>query len=253
MSYYVFLGVIPLPVTPAKISIKTPSKNQTVTLINDGEINILKTPGLREISFDFLLPQGRYPFTNEFALAKEYTASVYIPLLNTLNGVDLSTGVSSVDKMLSGVNDILTQKPPFQFIVTRMSPSGKILYHTNIKCQIESLTYDEDAEAHGLDVMCSITLKEYKDYGTSQSLFDKVMEVASLGVGAATTVFASTSSERSTSSKSTPTKYTVKEGDTLWNICKQQLGDGQKYKEIAKLNNIENPDLIQVGQVLRLK
>ena len=245
MSYYVFLGVIPLPVTPAKINITTPSKNQTVTLINDGEINILKTPGLREISFDFLLPQAKYPFTNEFALAKDYTASVYIPLLNTLNGVDLSTGVSKIDSMLSGVNDILTQKPPFQFIVTRMSPSGKILYYTNIKCQIEDLTYDEDAEAHGLDVMCSIKLKEYKDYGTSQSLFDAVMEVASLGVGAATTVFASTSTERSTSSKSTPTKYTVKEGDTLWNICKQQLGDGQKYKEIAKLNNLENPDLIK--------
>ena len=86
MSYYVFLGVIPLPITPAKISITTPSKNQTVTLINDGEINILKTPGLREISFDFLLPQNKYPFMNEFALAKENTASVYIPLLNTLNG-----------------------------------------------------------------------------------------------------------------------------------------------------------------------
>lgn len=256
MSYYVFLGVIPLPVTPSKISITTPSKNQTVTLINDGEINILKTPGLREISFDFLLPQNKYPFTNEFALAKEGTASVYIPLLNTLNGNGgIGTGISKVNNMLNldKVNDILNIKPPFQFIVTRMSPSGGIRFFTNIKCQIESLTYDEDAEAHGLDVMCSITLKEYKDYGATSSLFDTIQEVASLGVGAATTVFAATSSKRSTTSKSTPTKYTVKEGDTLWNICKQQLGDGQKYKEVAKLNNLENPDLIKVGQVLRLK
>ena len=123
MSYYVFLGVIPLPITPAKISITTPSKNQTVTLINDGEINILKTPGLREISFDFLLPQNKYPFMNEFALAKENTASVYIPLLNTLNGNGgVGTGIDKVNNALKldKVNDILNIKPPFQFIVTRM-------------------------------------------------------------------------------------------------------------------------------------
>ena len=151
MSYYVFLGVIPLPITPAKISITTPSKNQTVTLINDGEINILKTPGLREISFDFLLPQNKYPFMNEFALAKENTASVYIPLLNTLNGNGgVGTGIDKVNNALKldKVNDILNIKPPFQFIVTRMSPSGGIRFFTNIKCQIESLEYDEDAEAH---------------------------------------------------------------------------------------------------------
>lgn len=249
--YYFFLGTIPLPVAPSALNIATPSKNQTVTLINDGEINILKTPGLREISFEFLLPQNKYPFTNPYALAQEYTASVYIPLLNTLNGVKISTGIQSADQLISPANDILTSKPPFQFIVTRMSPSGKVLYFTNIKCQIESLEYDEDAEAHGLDVMCRINLKEYKDYGTQQSLLSTVASVASMGV-AATSFFVS-EKERSTSSKSTPTKYTVKKGDTLWNICKTHLGDGQKYKEIAELNNIENPDKIFVGQVLRLK
>lgn len=246
--YYFFLGTIPLPVTPASLNIKTPSKNQTVTLINDGEINILKTPGLREISFEFMLPQNKYPFTNPYALAKEYTASVYIPLLNTLNGIKLETGVKRWDYALSPATDILASKPPFQFIVTRMSPKGKILFFTNIRCQIEDLEYDEDAASHGLDVMCRITLKEYKDFGTSRSL---IAQAAQLGVAA--TSFFVESKERSTSTKSTPTKYTVKKGDTLWNICKEKLGDGQKYKEIAKLNNIENPDLIKVGQVLRLK
>ena len=248
--YYFFLGAIPLPVTPSSLNIKTPSKNQTVTLINDGEINILKTPGLREISFEFLLPQNRYPFMNPYALAKEYTATVYIPLLNTLNGVKLNTGIQKVDEFASPVMDVLTSKPPFQFIVTRMSPDGEIRYFTNIKCQIEDLEYDEDAVNHGSDVMCKITLREYKEYGT-QSLLGVVATAAQFGVAA--TSFFVESNERSTSSKSTPTKYTVKEGDTLWNICKEQLGDGQKYKEIAELNNIANPDVIHVGQVLRLK
>lgn len=43
--------------------------------------------------------------------------------------------------------------------------------------------------------------------------------------------------------------YTVKRGDTLYGIA---LDHGQDYREIAAWNNIANPNLIQVGQVLRV-
>ena len=46
--------------------------------------------------------------------------------------------------------------------------------------------------------------------------------------------------------------YTVKKGDCLWNIAKRELGDGTKYKEIAKKNGISNPNKIYPGQVLKL-
>lgn len=46
--------------------------------------------------------------------------------------------------------------------------------------------------------------------------------------------------------------YTVKKGDTLWSIAKQYLGAGSKYQELAKWNNISNPNLISIGQVLQL-
>jgi lipoprotein NlpD len=46
-----------------------------------------------------------------------------------------------------------------------------------------------------------------------------------------------------------PPTYTVKRGDTLHAIA---LDHGLDYRELAALNNIENPNLIQVGQVLRL-
>ena len=48
--------------------------------------------------------------------------------------------------------------------------------------------------------------------------------------------------------------YTVKKGDCLWNIAKQFLGDGTRYKEIYELNRdkIVNPNLIYPGQVLTL-
>ena len=43
--------------------------------------------------------------------------------------------------------------------------------------------------------------------------------------------------------------YTVKSGDTLSEICARV---GVSYQEIARINNIENPDLIFPGQVFRI-
>lgn len=47
-------------------------------------------------------------------------------------------------------------------------------------------------------------------------------------------------------------EYVVKDKDTLWRIAQQKLGNGNRYPEIAKLNNLTNPNLIRVGQVLKL-
>ena len=46
--------------------------------------------------------------------------------------------------------------------------------------------------------------------------------------------------------------HTVVAGDTLFNIAKQYLGDGNRYPELAKANNIANPDHIEVGQVITI-
>ena len=44
--------------------------------------------------------------------------------------------------------------------------------------------------------------------------------------------------------------YTVVKGDTLWAIAQKYYGDGNKYKDIAKANNLSNPDIIHAGQKL---
>lgn len=46
-----------------------------------------------------------------------------------------------------------------------------------------------------------------------------------------------------------PGYYTVKPGDTLIRIG---LDTGQSWKDIARWNNMDNPNLIEVGQVLRV-
>jgi nucleoid-associated protein YgaU len=53
-------------------------------------------------------------------------------------------------------------------------------------------------------------------------------------------------------SEATSASYAVKRGDTLWAIAEAKLGDGGRYKELAKLNNLADPGAIRAGQVLKL-
>ncbi|WP_265515847.1 tetratricopeptide repeat protein [Nitratireductor luteus] len=51
-----------------------------------------------------------------------------------------------------------------------------------------------------------------------------------------------------------PALYTVKPGQTLWSIAAEELGDGERFREILKLNPVlgGNPDRIEVGQEIKL-
>jgi nucleoid-associated protein YgaU len=43
--------------------------------------------------------------------------------------------------------------------------------------------------------------------------------------------------------------YTVEKGDSLWKIAVRAYGDGYKWVEIAKANNLKNPNIIHKGNV----
>ncbi len=43
-------------------------------------------------------------------------------------------------------------------------------------------------------------------------------------------------------------EYVIKEGETLWSISQRFYNDGQKYKMLMEVNNIDDLDKVQVGQ-----
>lgn len=47
------------------------------------------------------------------------------------------------------------------------------------------------------------------------------------------------------------TTHTVKKGDTLWSIAKKYLGDGNRYKEIQKVNGLKDT-VIYPGTVIQI-
>lgn len=49
-----------------------------------------------------------------------------------------------------------------------------------------------------------------------------------------------------------PGKYTVKDGDTLFTVAEKYYQNGDLFTEIAKANQLDNPDLITTGQVLNI-
>lgn len=56
--YSMYIEDVLFPVTPGKISYKIGNNNKTITLINEGEVNLIKTPGLTEITIDELILPG---------------------------------------------------------------------------------------------------------------------------------------------------------------------------------------------------
>ena len=219
-GYDFYLDKCLLPVTPSKLEIKINNANKTMTLINEGEINILKKAELSDIEFECEIPQVKQPY------------AVY------------PTGFKAADYFLNYFETLKLSNKPFQFIVCRQMPNGKKFFNTNIKVSLEDYKIIEDAK-EGFDLKVRISLKQYKDYGT------KLVNITF----AENKPKASIEACRETTNSPAPTQnepYEVKPGDCLWNIAKKQLGDGTKYKEIAKKNGISDPNRIYPGQVLKL-
>ena len=141
MAYYVYLDKMLCPVAPSALQVKIDNKNKTLTLINEGEINILKKAGLTDISCDLLLPNVKYPFAT------------------------YKSGFQNAKVFLDEIERLKLSKKPFQFIVTRTLPNGKMLFNTNIKVALESYEIKEDVD-QGFDVMVSIKMKQFRNYGT---------------------------------------------------------------------------------------
>ncbi|MBI2103759.1 LysM peptidoglycan-binding domain-containing protein [Candidatus Woesebacteria bacterium] len=55
-----------------------------------------------------------------------------------------------------------------------------------------------------------------------------------------------------TSENSRSSTYTVKAGDSLWNISVRTYADGYQWTKIASANDLKNPDLIHSGNILTL-
>lgn len=221
MAYRLYLNGVLFPVTPKKITVKINGNNETVTLINEGEASILKTPGLTDVDFELLLPHTKYSFAvypDGFRPAKFY---------------------------LDIMEALMSSKQPFQYVVTRTDLQNKKLFDTNMTVALDSYQVVEDA-GEGLDVVVKVKLKQYRSFTTKTCNIDISLPRPQGTVQ---------SSRETSSNAPSGDTYTVKKGDCLWNIAKQFYGNGTDWSTIYNANQSVvggNPNLIYPGQVLTI-
>ena len=202
--YLFYLGNMMLPVTPEKLELKIANNNKTITLINEGEVNILKRPGLTKVTFGALLPNVRYPF------------AVY------------KNGFQPAETYLNKLESLKNSQAPFVFRVMRSDEEAVSSFDTFLTVSLEDYTITEDAEKYGRDVYVSISLLQYKGYAT--------MTITFQDSSSGNTKTATISASRDTSTKIIEKTYTVQSGDSLWGIAKKQLGSGARYTEVYARN-----------------
>lgn len=214
MAYYMYLEKTLFPITPGKITVKINGKNQTVTLINEGEANLIKSPGLADIEIEELhLPAMQaYPFAN----------------YKRENGEIMQ--FQNAEYYLNKLEAWKKKKKPIKWKLLRQTPDGSsLLWDSDMDVTIEDYEIIEDAEEYGFDVCVKLSMKQYKYFGskklvTKSSKKNKQKQILVL--------VKNTRPKKKDTAKS----YTVKKGDTLRGIAKKELNNVSKWKDIYNLN-----------------
>ncbi len=137
--YHYFIGDVELPLAPEKYSLKICQNNQLVQLADGGEMNLLRPAGLREISFELLLPY----FEDS-------------PLLR--NGVKVFKPIYYLNRLAEWA----AAGEPRRLIIYRSLPNGEEIFNTSILVSLEDYQVLEAADL-GFDVRVALRLREYQE------------------------------------------------------------------------------------------
>jgi len=227
------------PLNPESISVDEGSDGQTYNIVGtvtgsagkSGEVNVIKGPKLRTISFSGIFPGTDLPFLSAYRFEPK--------------------------KYIDDIERWMATRRPVRFIfighfgsTTNHRLGVEKYYDLNIAASIESFSWKESGGAPG-DIEYSITLKEYVFYSA------KKVKLASLATGGGATT------SRQTVVKTPPTRpnesvrpktYTIKPGDTLSKISQMVLGDSSRWREIQQLNGLSDADLrkLKIGAILKI-
>lgn len=131
----------------------------------------------------------------------------------------------------------MTTKRPIRFIFKSNT------FDINTAASIESFDWKEVAGSGG-DIEYTLQLKKYVFYEAKRIV---------QATGSGKVVQKKQKAARPNETQQ-PKTYTMVAGDSLWKVAQMKLGDGTRYKEIQKLNNIKDSDFkrLPIGKVLKL-
>lgn len=121
---------INIPVLPAKLNVSSPGKNERVTVLELGEVLLLRKKGLRILSWESFFPVSKAPYT---------VGQIREPV-----------------SIVQAIQKARDQKTPVRFLIT-----GTDL-DCNLRMGIDSFEYEERSGELG-DLYYTIKLYEWKD------------------------------------------------------------------------------------------
>lgn len=154
--FIVYKGdTIQIPVNPAKLNISTPGNNKTIPIITLGEINVLKDPKLKSISFSSFFPVAttqNYPYV----LTGNSEANFYTGLIKQILGKQNKTKFMLPEQYVKIIEQIRKNKEIIRFIVVGLPEIVNGLF------SIEKFNYKYDDGDY--DINYEIELKAYQMY-----------------------------------------------------------------------------------------
>ncbi|MBQ3200239.1 MAG: hypothetical protein IJB67_07750 [Firmicutes bacterium] len=135
--YHFFIGDMELPLAPEKYALRLPKKSEVLTLADGSEMSLPRPCGLREISFEVLLP---------------YFADA--PLVR--DGVQVRKPIYYMNRLAEWAQSA----EPRRLIIYRTLPSGEEIFNTNMLVTLDGYQVLEMADL-GFDVRVAINLREY--------------------------------------------------------------------------------------------
>lgn len=191
------------------------------------------------------------------------SANIITDNINALGQVSLYGGSNLFSTTLSSFFpkqdysfSIVPGKDPYDYVkkINKWMLSGaKVRYvvtdtTVNILCMIDTFTYREQ-DGTG-DIYYDLKLTEY--IPLSANIVDTLYSINKMGRDTLSFKETKTYNSLLSSSKASNNKfvtYTVKKGDTLWDLAARYLGKGDKWKEIYNWNGLKT-STIYVGQKL---
>lgn len=205
-----------MPVAPPAITTTINGKNETVDLLNGGEFNMIKKPGLTDIRLRLRLPSQNAGYVQDFK-----PQQVYLDHFEALKVVE--------------------DRRVFSWMIIRSSSEeglsdGYMEYMT-----LEEYEILEDV-SEGSDIIVEVHLKQFVP------LRDKITKITEDAEGG----FKAEEVPVPRGKPQAPKSVEAVPNDSLFLIAQKFLGDGERYTELMALNNISNPNDLEVGQVIRL-
>lgn len=120
-----------IPINPESLTVKAEGKNEIVEVVNTGEVSLLKSKGLRQISFESFFPKN-----------------------SSHPSVTTKSGFVSPTKYINFFNKVRSDKKPLLFVIT-----GSTL-DSQVQMSVENFEWTQ--EAMDDDVQYLLDLKEYK-------------------------------------------------------------------------------------------